>query len=33
VLVEQLDELSEVGQGAGEAVHLIDDDHIDQLGP
>ena len=27
--VEQLDQLGEVGQGAGEPVHLIDHDHVD----
>jgi hypothetical protein len=33
VLVEQLDELSEVGQRAGEAVNLVDHDHVDLAGP
>ena len=33
VLVEQLDELGEVRQRAGQAVDLIDDDHVDLAGP
>ena len=32
MLVEQLDELSEVRQRAGKAVNLIDDDYVDFLG-
>ena len=33
VLVEQLDELGEVGQRAGQAVDLVDDDDVDLAGP
>jgi hypothetical protein len=30
--IEQLDELSEVGQRAGQPVDLVNDDHIDLSG-
>jgi hypothetical protein len=30
--VEHLDELGEVGQRSGEAIDLIDDDHVDPFG-
>ena len=33
VLVEQFDELGEVRQRAGQAVDLVDDDHVDLAGP
>ena len=33
ILVEQLDELCEVRQRPGQAVDLVDDDHIDLAGP
>ena len=33
MLVEQLDELGEVGKRAGEPVDLVDDDDVDPVGP
>ena len=33
MLVEQLDQLGEVGERPGQAVDLIDDDDVDLLGP
>ena len=32
-VIEQLDDLGEVGQRAGEAIHLVDDDHVDLASP
>ena len=29
VRVEELDQLGEVGERSGEAIHLVDDDHVD----
>ena len=33
VLIEQFDQLGEVGQRAGQAVDLVDDDDVDLAGP
>ena len=33
MLVEELDELGEVGKGAGEAVDLVDDHDVDSFHP
>ena len=33
MLVEQLDQLGEVGERAGQAIDLIDDDDVDLAGP
>src|SRR5215203_3066057 len=33
VLIEELDQLSEVGERSGKAIHLVDDDHVDAAGP
>jgi hypothetical protein len=33
MLVEELDEHGEVGQGSGQAIDLVDHDHIDAAGP
>src|SRR5215204_163764 len=33
VLIEELDQLGEVGERSGEAIHLVDDDHVDAAGP
>ena len=33
MLVEELDQLGEVGERSGEAIHLVDDDHVDAAGP
>ena len=33
MLIEQFDQLGEVGQGAGQAVDLVDNDDVDLAGP
>jgi hypothetical protein len=31
--VEQLDQFGKISQGPGQAIHLVDDDHVDLAGP
>src|SRR5215218_8530954 len=33
VPIEELDQLGKVGERSGEAIHLVDDDHVDAAGP
>ena len=32
MLVKELNQLGEVGERSGEAIHLVDDDHVDATG-